>query len=63
MPTSLVAAVAPRTCKFSIFLKEENICYKNGYYTLCLGSAKCQKVRIYVDEKTTFLKEACEGLQ
>jgi len=32
------------------------------YYTLCLGSANCQKscwkVRIYVDEKLTFLKEA-----
>jgi len=30
---------------------------------LCLGSANCQKsrwkVKIYVDEKSTFLKEAC----
>jgi len=32
------------------------------YYTLCLGSANCHKscckVRNYVDEKPTFLKEA-----
>jgi len=45
----------------SVFLKEE-IFYKMVYYTLCLGSTKCQKsrwkVRIYVDKKQTFLKEA-----
>jgi len=60
MPTSLVAAVAPRTDYSSkMFLKiEENICCK----ILCL--ANCQKsrkkVRIYVDEKTFFQQSGAE---
>jgi len=45
--TSLAAAVAPRTGKIIknglIFLKEGKICYKMGYYTLCLDSVNRQK--------------------
>jgi len=63
VPTLLVVvvvAVAPRTGK--IIKEEEKVFYKLVYYTLYLGSPNCQKsrwkVRIYVDEKPTFLKEA-----
>jgi len=44
-----------------MFLKEEKICYKMVDYTLCLDSVNREKlrwkVRIYADEKSTFLKE------
>jgi len=58
VPTLFVAAVAPHTGKFMknglSVLKEEKICYKIVYHTLCLSSANCQKSRckdrIYVDE-------------
>jgi len=47
-----------------MFLKEENICYKMVYYTLSLSSANFQKlhwkVKIYLDEKPTFMKVACD---
>jgi len=37
-PTSLAAAVVPRTVKLlKMILKEEKICYKMAYYTLHLG--------------------------
>jgi len=64
---TLVPVVALRIGKFiinnaSIYLKEEKIFCKLIYYTLCLGSANCQKsrwkVRLYINEKPTFLKEA-----
>jgi len=46
----------------SVFLKEEKICNKMVYYTLHLSltnrQKSCCKVRIYTDEKVTFLKGA-----
>jgi len=49
----------------SVFLKEEEIYNKMVNYILCLGQAKRQKsrckVRIYTDEKLTFLKGALKG--
>jgi len=46
-----------------MFSKEEKSCHKMVYYTLYLSKANrqisCYKVRIYTDEKLTFLKGAC----
>jgi len=62
--TSLVAAVAPHTGKIIKNLLQNGILhfvfrFSQVYYTLCLGSVNHQKsrwkVRIYTDEKPTFL--------
>jgi len=39
---------------FERILKEEKMCYKMVYYTLCLSSANCQKSRWKVDENRLF---------
>jgi len=60
--TSEIQAKAKSLKIGSVFLKEEKNCYKMVYYTLYLSSVNCQKsrwkVRIYGDEKPTFLNEA-----
>jgi len=67
--TSLVEVVAHRTDKNikNLFSKEEKICYKMVCCTLYLHGADrqklCYKVRIYTDQKLTFLKGACLPLK
>jgi len=64
MPTSFAAPVAPRASKiknsvFSIFERGEDL-LQNGILHFSLSQANrqksCHKVRIYTEQKLTFLK-------
>jgi len=64
MPMSFVAAVAPRTSKFiknglNVFERRENL-LQNGisHFVFRFSQLSSWKVRNYLDEKPTFLKEA-----